>query len=68
MAITDNQTGDTLELKVVGKRPKNKPYLRIGEVGGTYVASIDNANVLRGLANQILRALDGKTGGVRKLP
>ena len=69
MAITDNRTTPQLELKVVGRRPKHKPYLRIAYAeNGDYVASIDDAKILRGLANQILRALAGKTGGTRIPP
>ena len=60
MAITDSPGETVLRLEIVGKRPKNKPYLRIAHFNGDYIASIDSANVLRGLANQILRALDGK--------
>jgi len=68
MTMTDNPTNPILELKVVGKRPEHKPYLRIADENGNYIASIDNANRLRGLANQILRALDDKPGGIRILP
>lgn len=57
-----------VEIKVVGKKSKDKPYLRLAyvspesgeELNHGYLASIDNVNVLRGLANQILRALDGE--------
>lgn len=54
-----------VEIKVIGKRPENRPYLRLAYLDngmeGTngYIGSVCNANALRGLANQILRALDG---------
>lgn len=66
---TRTDGGKPLELKVVGKRPNHRPYLRIADTYGDYIASIDDARRLRGLANQILRALDGKPGShIRKLP
>ena len=52
-------SGTMLILRVVGARPKDKPYLRIS-TGGSQdkcLASIDNANALRGLARAILRSL-----------
>lgn len=60
MAIVDDSKIGCLRLEVVGKKPKDRPYLRIAYFDGQYIASISKENVLRGLANQILRALDNE--------
>ncbi len=49
--------GKHVEIHIVGKRPKDKPYLRIGYVDGEYIAAEGNARAMRGLAHQILKAL-----------
>ena len=58
---------EVVTVKVVGSRPENKPYIRLAyaradgyEAVHGYIGSICNANAMRGLANQILRALDGE--------
>lgn len=63
--LADDWRGHTtVELRVVGKRPKNPPYLRITELeSGRLIASVDNANALRALAKRILRALGDKPRG-----
>ena len=52
-------TGIGAVLQVIGGRPENAPYLSIRRPGpdGEFIASIDNANALRGLAKAILRSL-----------
>ena len=46
-------------LRVIGQRPDHRPYLCIHEPGnGPVLATITNANALRGLANAILRSLE----------
>ncbi len=44
-------------IAIVGNKPKDRPYLRIGFVGGEYIASNDNARSMRALAHHILAAL-----------
>ncbi len=58
---------EVVTVKVVGSKPKHRPYIRLGytrpdgyEPAHSYIGSICNANAMRGLANQILRALDGE--------
>lgn len=55
--LLEQYQGEHVEIKIVGARPHERPYLRVGFVGGNYIASEDNANALRGLARQIFRAL-----------
>ena len=55
--LLDQHNGEHVEIHIVGKRPKDRPYLRVGYVGGEYIASEANARAMRGLAHQILRAL-----------
>jgi len=57
MALLDQHNGKHVEIHVVGKRPKDRPYIRVGYVGGEYIASLDNARAMRALAHQILRSL-----------
>lgn len=55
------EVGPGLVLQVVGHRPKYRPYLAISRPGvepREVIATVDNANALRGLANAILRSLD----------
>ena len=49
-----------LLIGMIGWRPRYHPYLSIREPGpeGKVLATIDNANALRGLARRILRSLD----------
>lgn len=58
MALLDQHNGEHVEIHVVGSRVKgNRPYLRVGYVGGEYIASLDNARAMRALGQQILRSL-----------
>ena len=57
MALLDQHNGEHVVIEVVGKRPKYRPYIRVGYVGGEYIASLDNARAMRALAHQILRSL-----------
>lgn len=50
-----------LVLHVIGTRPHDRPYLAVCEPGksGKVLATVVNAKALRGLANRILRSLEG---------
>lgn len=55
--LLDQYKNEHVEIHVVGKRPKSRPYIRVGLVGGEYIAANDNARAMRALAHQILRSL-----------
>jgi hypothetical protein len=56
-------TGRSLVVQVVGHRSREElPYIAIRDLGaapgGLTLATIDNANAMRGLARAILRSLE----------
>jgi len=57
--LADDANGVTsVEITVIGQRPKDRPYLRIAALNdGSCIATVTNANALRALAHRILRAL-----------
>lgn len=59
ITLADDYTGAaTVVLHVIGMRPLNPPYLSIRTISGDrMIATVTNANALRGLAHRILRAL-----------
>lgn len=54
--LLDQYQDKHVVIQIIGKRPKNPPCLRVGFADGEYIASEQNANAMRGLARQILRA------------